>query len=64
MHVWVDNTCLPLGRCATSGTTAGRLLVLGAAIIRKWLVAPESRIAYSLMVLASVLIVFHYTKAT
>jgi hypothetical protein len=63
MHVWVDDTPLPLGRRATSGTTIGRMLVAGAAVIRKWLVAPELRIAHSLMVLASVLIVFDNTKA-
>jgi hypothetical protein len=63
MHVWVDDMCSLLGRLATSGTMAGRMLVAGAAVFRKWLVAPESRIAHSLMVLASVLIVFNNTKA-
>jgi hypothetical protein len=63
MHVWVDDTRSPLGRRAMSGTMAGRMLVTGAAVVRKWLVAPESRIAHSLMVLASVSIVFNKTKA-
>jgi hypothetical protein len=38
-------------------------LVAGAAVVRKWLVVLESRIAHSLMVLASELIVFNNTKA-
>jgi hypothetical protein len=63
MHVGVDDTCSPLGRCAMSRTTAGGMLVAGAAVVRKWLVALESRIAHSLMVLAAVLIVFNNTKA-
>jgi hypothetical protein len=64
MHVWVDDTCSPLGRRAASGTTAARMLVAGAAVVRKWLVALELRIAHFLMVSASVLIVFNNTKAT
>ncbi len=63
VHVWADDTCSPLGRRAMSGTTAGRMLVVGAAIVRKWLVVPESRIAHSLMVLALLIIVFNNTKA-
>ncbi len=38
-------------------------MVAGAAVVRKWLVVLESRIAHSLMVLASELIVFNNTKA-
>jgi hypothetical protein len=63
VHVWVDDMRSLLGRHATSRTMAGRMLVAGAPIVRKWLVAPESRIAHSLMVLVSVLIVFDNTKA-
>ncbi len=63
VHVWVDDTHSPLGRGAMSGTTAGRMLVAGAAVVRKWLAAPESRKAHFLMVSASVLIVFNNTKA-
>ncbi len=63
VHVWVDATRLPLGRHATSRTTAGRMLVAGAAVVRKWLVAPELRIAHSLMVSGLVLIVFNNTEA-
>jgi hypothetical protein len=36
------------------GTAVGRMFVAGASIVRKWLVALESRIAHCLMVLASV----------
>jgi hypothetical protein len=35
----------------------------GALVIRKWLVAPELRMAHCLMVLALVLIVFNRTEA-
>ncbi len=63
VHVWVNDTHLPLGRCATRGTMAGMMLVTGAAVVRKWLDAPELRIANSLIVLALVLIVFDNTKA-
>ncbi len=47
----------PLGRRAMRGTVAGMMLVAGASVVRKWLVAPESRIAQFLMVAASVEIV-------
>jgi hypothetical protein len=62
-HVWVDDTRLPLGRRATRGMMAGMMLVTGAAVVRKWLIAPELRIAHSLMVLALVLIVFKNIEA-
>jgi hypothetical protein len=57
IHVWVDDTHLLLGRCAMRGTMARMMFVAGAVVVRKWLVALELRIAHSLMVLASVLIV-------
>ncbi len=38
-------------------------MVAGAAVVKKWLVAPESRMAHLFMVLASVLIVFNRTEA-
>jgi hypothetical protein len=40
------------------GVVIGRILVAGALVVKKWLVAPESRMAHLFMVLASVLIVF------
>ncbi len=45
------------------GLVAGTMLVAGALVIRKWLVASELRMAHRLMVLASVLIVFNRTEA-
>jgi hypothetical protein len=45
------------------GMVVGRILVAGALVVRKWLVAPESRMAYLLMVLGLVLIVFNRTEA-
>ena len=63
VHVCVDCTLSPLGRRAMRGTVAGTMLVAGASVVRKWLVAPESRIAHCLMVLASVAIVRRRTEA-
>ena len=46
------------------GTSAGTMLVLvGASVVRKWLVAPESRMAHCLMVAALVVIVLRRTEA-
>jgi hypothetical protein len=39
------------------GTVVGVILEAGALVVRKWLVAPESRMAQLLMVAASVDIV-------
>ena len=39
------------------GTSVGRMLVAGTSVVRKWLVAPESRMAHRLMVAALVVIV-------
>ncbi len=63
VHVCVECTHLPLGRRAMMGLVVGKMLVAGASLIRKWLVAPESRMAHCLMVLATVLIVFNRTEA-
>jgi len=57
VQVCVDCTLSPFGRRAMRGTVAGTMLVAGASVVRKWLVAPESRIAHCLMVVASVAIV-------
>ncbi len=48
LHVCIDVTCSPLGSQATTGLVVGVMLVAGAANVRKWLVAPESRMAQSL----------------
>ena len=58
VQVWVDCTLLPLESQAMRGTVAGMMLVAGASVVRKWIVAPESRMAQLLMVAASVEIVF------
>ncbi len=57
MQVWVDCTLLPLGSRAMRGTVAGMMLVAGALVARKWLVASELRMAQLLIVAASVEIV-------
>ena len=63
MQVWVDFILSPLGRRAMRGTVAGMMLVAGASVVRKWLVAPESRMAQFLMVAASVEIVLRRMAA-
>jgi hypothetical protein len=63
VQVCVDCTLSPFGRRAMRGTVAGTMLVAGASVVRKWLVAPESRIAHCLMVVASVAIVRRRTEA-
>jgi hypothetical protein len=54
---------LPFGRLATMGMVAGRMLEAGASVMRKWLIAPESRMAQLRMVSMSTLIVFRRTAA-
>ncbi len=54
VQVCVDCTLSPLGRQAMRGTVAGMILEVGALVVRKWLIAPESRMAQLLMVVASV----------
>ncbi len=63
MQVCTDCTLLPLGRQLMRGTVAGMMLVAGALVVRKWLVAPESRMVYCLMVAASVIIVLRRMEA-
>ncbi len=64
VQVWVDCTLPPLGsRAMRVGTVAGMMLVVGASVVRKWLVALESRIAQLLMVAASVKIVLRRIEA-
>ena len=45
------------------GTSAGTMLVVGASVVRKLLVAPESRMAHRLMVAASVVIILRRMEA-
>jgi len=63
VQVCVNCTLSLLGRRAMRGTVAGTMLVAGASVVMKWRVAPESRIAHCLMVLASVAIVQRRTEA-
>jgi hypothetical protein len=57
VQVYVDCTCLPLGRRATLGLLASCSLVMGVPVVRKLLVALESKIAHLLMVSMSMLTV-------
>ena len=47
-----------------SGRVVGTIFIARAFVVRKWLVAPESRMAQRLMVAASVLMVFKRAVAT
>ncbi len=44
----------PLGRRATRSAAAGNMFLAGALVVRKRLIAPESRMAHCLMVAALV----------
>ena len=63
VQVWVDCTRSPLGSRAMMGLDVGALFVMGASLVRKWLVAPESRMAHSLIVAASVVMVWSNAAA-
>jgi hypothetical protein len=63
VHVWVECTLLPLGRRVMRGTAAGRMLVAGTSVVRKWLVVPKSRMAHCLMVAVLVMMVLSRTEA-
>jgi hypothetical protein len=63
VQVCVDCTLSPFGRQAMRGTVARKTLVAGALIVRKWLVAPESRMANCLMMAAWTLIVLRRIEA-
>jgi hypothetical protein len=63
VQVCIDCTLSLLGRRAMRGTVAGMMLVAGALVVRKLLVAPESRMAHCLMVAALVVIVLRRTEA-
>ncbi len=57
VHVSVDCTWSLLGRRATMGLLASCTSVTGAAVVRKLLVVPESKMAHLLMVSMSILTV-------
>ncbi len=63
MQVCVNCTLSPFGRPAMRGGAAGTMFVAGASVVRKWLVAPESRMAHCFMVTASTLIVSRRIEA-
>jgi hypothetical protein len=45
-------TLSPFGRRAMRGTAARTMFVAGASVVKKWLVAPKSRMAHCFMVAA------------
>jgi hypothetical protein len=49
VHVCMGCRRLPFGSLAMMGLLVGCMLVTGAAVMRKQLVAPESRMAYARM---------------
>ena len=52
-----------MGRRAVIGVMVGVMSSAGASVVKKWLVAPESRIAHRLMVSVSVVIVLRRDAA-
>jgi hypothetical protein len=46
------------------GMAVGNMFVAGALVVRKWLLAPESRMSHHLMVLALISIVLRRIEAT
>jgi hypothetical protein len=63
VQVCVDCTLSPLGRQAMRGTVTRMMLVTGALVVIKWLIAPELRMAHCMMVVASVVIILRRTEA-
>jgi hypothetical protein len=63
VQVCVDRTLSPFDRQAMRGTAASTMLVAGASVVKKWLVAPGSRMAHCFMVLASTSIVLRRMEA-
>ncbi len=63
VQVCVDCTLLPFGRRAIRGAAARTMFVANASVVKKWLVAPELRMAHCVMVAASTLIVLRRMEA-
>ena len=59
----VDCALSPFGRQAMRGTAARTMFVAGSLVVKKWLVAPESRMAHHFMVAALTLIVLMRMEA-
>jgi hypothetical protein len=63
VQVCVDCTLSLLVRQAMRGTVASTMLEAGALVVKKWLIALESRTAHHLMVVASTLLVLRRIEA-
>jgi hypothetical protein len=63
VQVCVNCSLSPFGRWAMRGTVDRTMFVAGALIVKKWLVASESRMAHRFMVAASTLIVLRRMEA-
>jgi hypothetical protein len=63
VQVCVDCTLSPFGRRAMRGTAARTMFVACASVVKKWLIALESRMAHCFMVAALTLIVFRRMEA-
>jgi hypothetical protein len=63
VQVCVDCTLSPFGRWVMRGTAARTMFMAGALVVKKWLVAPESRMAHCFMVAASTVIVLRRMEA-
>jgi hypothetical protein len=63
VQVCVDCTLSPFGRRAMRGTVARTMFVAGASVVKKWLVALESRMAHCFVVAALTIIVLRRMEA-
>jgi hypothetical protein len=63
VQVCVNCTLSPFGRRVMRGTAARTMFVAGASVVKKWLIAPESRMAHRFMVAALTLIVLRRMEA-
>jgi hypothetical protein len=63
VQMCVNCTLSPFARWAMRGTAARTMFVAGALVVKKWLIAPESRMAHCFMVGASTLIVLRRMEA-
>ncbi len=64
VQVCFDCTLSTFGRRAMRGTAARTMFVAGESVVKKWLVAPESKMAHCFMVAALTLIVLRRMEAT
>ncbi len=63
VHVCADCTLSPFGRRAMRCTAARTMFVAGASVVKKWLIALESRMAHCFMVAALTLIILRRMEA-